>query len=68
MPENEKGPAPLMTRFFHACLLALAAVVALYLALQILATIWIWLVLIASVIGLIAAAMWYVRWRRDRRW
>lgn len=70
MPDhnNEKDPVPLMTRFFRACLLALAGVFVLWLALQLLAQFWGWLLLLAAGAGLIYAAIWFIRWRRDRRW
>lgn len=70
MPENkdDKDPVPVMTRFFRACLLALAGVFVLWLALQLLAQFWGWLLLIAAIAGLIYAAVWYLRSRRDNRW
>ncbi|ODT11045.1 MAG: hypothetical protein ABS61_05540 [Microbacterium sp. SCN 70-18] len=66
-PEEQK-PEPLMTKFFRACLLALAGVFVLWLALQLLAQFWGWLVLLAALAGLIWGVAWFVRWRRDRRW
>lgn len=69
MPEHDgKDPVPLMTRFFRACLLALAGVVVLWLALQLLAQFWGWLLLLAGLIGLVYGVVWFIRWRRDRRW
>lgn len=70
MPENkdDKDPVPLMTRFFRACLLALAGVFVLWLALQLLAQFWGWLLLIAAIAGLIYTGVWYIRSRRDSRW
>ena len=70
MPENkdDKNPVPLMTRFFRACLLALAGLIVLWLALQLLAQIWGWLLLLAGIAGLIYGVIRFVRWRRDRRW
>lgn len=66
-PDDEK-PEPLMTKFFRACLLGLAGVILLCLALELLSKIWGWLLLIAAIGGLIWGAVWFVRWRRDRRW
>jgi membrane protein YdbS with pleckstrin-like domain len=62
----DKEPEPLMTRFVHACLLLLVAVVALWLAVQLLARFWGWLLLIALTALLIAASVWIMRWRRNR--
>jgi len=66
-PDPEK-PETLMTKFFRACLLALAGVVLLCLALELLSQIWGWLLLIAAIAGLIWGVVWFVRWRRDRQW
>lgn len=66
--DEEKDPVPLMTRFFRACVLALAGVFVLWLAIQLLAQFWGWLLLAAALGGLIYGAVWFVRWRRDRRW
>lgn len=70
MPDHkdDKEPAPIMTRFFRACLLALAGVFVLWLALQLLAQFWGWLLLLAAITGLIYAVVWCIRLRRDRRW
>lgn len=66
--DDKREPVPLMTRFFRGCLLLLAGVIMLWLALQFLAQFWGWLLLLAAIAGLIYAAIWYIRWRRDRRW
>jgi hypothetical protein len=59
---------PTVTRFFHACLLILGGIIALSFALHLAAHIWGWLVLLA-VVGLsVSGTVWYLRWRRDRRW
>jgi putative flippase GtrA len=69
MPENkDKDPVSLMSRFFRTCLLALAGVFVLWLALQLLAQLWGWLLLIATIAGLVYGVVWFIRWRRDRRW
>lgn len=65
--EDEK-PETIMSKFFRACLLALAGVVALWLAVQLLAQFWGWLLLVAALGGLIWATIWFIRWQRDRRW
>lgn len=65
---DDKKPEPLMTRFFHGCLLLLGGVVVLWLALHLLAQFWGWLLLIAVLAGLVWALIWFIRWRRDRRW
>lgn len=63
--EKDK-PVPIMTRFFHACLLVLGGVLALWLALELLAQFWGWLLLAAAVVALVWAIIWVIRWRRDR--
>ena len=70
MPDHkdDKEPTPAMTRFFRACLLALAGVFVLWLALHLLAQFWGWLLLLAAITGLIYVAVWFIRWRRNRRW
>jgi len=65
---DDEKPETIMQRFFRACLLALAGVVALWIALQLLAQIWGWLLLAAALSGLIWAFVRFIRWRRDGRW
>jgi FtsH-binding integral membrane protein len=65
---DDEKPETYMQKFFRACLLALAGVVALWLAVQLLAQFWGWLLLAAALGGLIWAAVWFIRWQRDRRW
>ncbi len=65
---TEKEPVPIMTRLFQRCLLLLAAVVVLCIALELLAQIWGWLLLLLGVAGLVWLVIWFIRWRRDRRW
>lgn len=67
LPDDEK-PETIMQRFFRGCLLALAGVFLLWLAWQLLSMFWGWLLLAATLGALIWAAVWFVRWRRDRRW
>jgi putative flippase GtrA len=66
--DDDKEPVSIMTRFFRACLLMLAGVIALWLALQLLAKVWLWLLLIAAIAGLVWGVVWFFRWRRDRQW
>ncbi len=65
--EKDK-PVPVLTRIFHACLLILGAVLVLWLALELLAQIWGWLVLLAAIGAAIWALVFIIRWQRDRRW
>lgn len=58
----------LAMRLFSACFLLLLSVVALWVALELLARFWGWLLLFVVVIGVIATIVWYLRWRRDRGW
>lgn len=57
------GPPPL-TRLWHGALLLFGIVVVLWWALQLLAQIWGWLLLIAVLVG---AAGALIRWRNSRR-
>lgn len=63
-----ESPAPLMNRFARACLLVLAGVFALWLALQLLGQIWGWLLLIAAAIGATWVLVQLVQWWRNGRW
>ena len=65
---DDEKPVTLMSRFFRACLLTLAGVFALWLAMQLLAQFWGWLLLAGALGGLAWATVWCIRWRRDRRW
>lgn len=62
--EPKRGP---VERFFHACLLVAGGALALHLAIQLLAAVWVWIV----VVGLIAltAFIGVDIWRQRRnRW
>lgn len=61
-------PKPLMTRFFHGCLLLLGAVIALWIAVSILERFWGWLALVAVLTLLVAGVIYGLRWWRNRRW
>jgi len=52
--EKKEEPASMSKKFFTACLLILGGIIVLNLALQLLAQIWIWLVLA----GVVALAAW----------
>ncbi len=60
-------PKSLLSRFVTACAWFLVAAVALTLAFDLLARIWMWLILIAGLAGVGAAAIWILR-RRQNRW
>jgi hypothetical protein len=60
-------PRNLLSKFVTACVLFLVAVVALTLAFDLLARIWLWLVLIAAGVGVVAVVLWIVR-RRQNHW
>jgi hypothetical protein len=63
---GEQSPRSLSQHFFTAMMLLLSGVVALWVALDILARIWGWLVLGGLVaLGVIVAIKW-LRWRRER--
>lgn len=65
MPEST--PPPITQRFFRACLLILGGILALWLALELLAQFWGWLLLIGLVVlVLCAAGAAYRYWRGGR--
>jgi hypothetical protein len=53
-------------RFLGFCLSILAGIVLLYLAVQLLAQFWGWLLLIALLCAAIYVTVAFVRWRRSR--
>lgn len=59
---KSQGP---IERAWHASLLLLGCAVALSLTLQVLASLWGWLLLVAAVGLLVAALAWWRRRRRD---
>jgi len=65
---DKDKPVSAVTRLFHACLLLLGAVIALWLALELLAQFWGWLLLGFAIVVLIWTVVWAVRWCLDRRW
>lgn len=54
--DDKKEPVSMSQRFFLACLLLLAGVIALWIALELLARFWVWLALI----GVLVLAGWIV--------
>ena len=64
MPEETPTPTPM--RFFRACILILGGVICLWLALQLLAQFWGWILLISVIVlvlcaGVIAYRYWWGR-------
>ena len=59
-------PTSMAKRFLTFCLSILAGVVLLYLAVQLLAQFWGWLLLIALIVAAIYAGVVIVRWSRSR--
>lgn len=64
----EQSPRSLVQRLLSACLMLLGCVVALWLALELLAQIWGWLLLVGAVVALVAAVVIGYRVWRERRW
>ncbi len=60
MPEST--PPPITQRFFRACLLILGGIVCLWLALELLAQSWGWLLLIAAIVLVLCAGVWAYRY------
>lgn len=64
MSSNE--PTSMAKRFLGFCVSVLAGIVLLYLAMQLLAQFWGWLLLIALIGAAIYVAVVIMRWRRSR--
>lgn len=58
-------PRNLASGFFHACLLILAGLIALSLAVDILRCIWPWLAAAAGVAALVYVVVWWLRSRAN---
>jgi len=58
----EETPPPIVTRFFRACVMILGAIVALWLALELLARIWGWLLVVAAIVFILCLAVWAYRY------
>lgn len=66
-PHNDKEPQPTMPQtFLRACVLILFGIVAIWLALELLARFWGWLILIGAIIAVIWIGVAYLKWRRNR--
>ena len=63
---SNNSPSGIVSKLFGAAVGFLAAVVVLWLALELLARIWFWLLLVAVLIALGVAAFRFLRWRRSR--
>lgn len=57
-----EGPPPITSRFFRACLLILGGVVALWIALELLAQFWGWILLISAIVLVLCAAVYAYRY------
>jgi len=66
MSNKESNPKSIAQRFFELSLLILGGVMALWLALQALAQIWGWVLLLVGVAGVSWAAIAFARSRRNR--
>ncbi|MCS3427102.1 hypothetical protein [Leucobacter aridicollis] len=64
---SDEPSRTIMHRFFRAMLLLLGGVIALTLALELIARIWGWIVLVACLSLFIYIAIVGIRWWRDRQ-
>ncbi|GEK80131.1 hypothetical protein ABA31_14820 [Agrococcus baldri] len=64
--KHDKEPTTMASRILSFCFAALLGVVLLYLAIELLAQIWGWLVLIGVIALGAVAAIWIYRWRSSR--
>lgn len=65
MPDDTSTPTPL--RFFRACMLILSGIVALWLALELLAQLWGWIVLISVIVLVLCVGVALYRYWWGRR-
>jgi hypothetical protein len=65
---SDHPPKSPVARLLYGCIAFLASVIALCLALELLAQIWGWLLLIAAIAGAIWLAVIIVRRRQSRQW
>lgn len=63
----DETPRGVATRFFRACLLILGGIVALWLALELLAQFWGWILLISVIVLVLCAAVYAYRYWWGRR-
>lgn len=59
---SESTPPTIVQRFFRACILILGGIVALWLALELLAQVWGWLLLLAGIVLVLCAAVYAYRY------
>ncbi len=64
---SSDSPKPLAQRFFGFCALVLGGIVAIWLALELLARIWGWVLLVAVIVAALCVG-WHVYSRRGDRW
>lgn len=55
----------LLSRMFDACVAIFSAALMLYLAVQLIAAVLIWLLVIGGLSLLVAGLIWFVRWRNE---
>jgi heme/copper-type cytochrome/quinol oxidase subunit 4 len=66
-PKNDKKePSTMGQKLLGFCLAVLLSVILLYLAVELLARFWGWLVLVAAVVLVLWITIVIYRWRRDR--
>lgn len=59
---SDPKPPTVVQRFFRACVLILGGIVALWIALQLLARFWGWLLLVAAIALVLCAAVYAYRY------
>lgn len=64
---TDDTPPSIVQRFFRACLLILGGILALWLALELLATFWGWILLIRVIVLILCAAVVAYRYWWGRR-
>ncbi len=64
---SDNTPPSILQRFFRACLLILGGVLALWLALELLAQFWGWILLIGVIVLVLCAAVYGYRYWWGRR-
>ncbi|WP_295103914.1 hypothetical protein [uncultured Microbacterium sp.] len=59
---SEQKPSTIVQRFFRACLLILGGIVALWLAVELLAQFWAWVLLISVIVLVLCVGVWAYRY------
>lgn len=59
---SESKPPSIVQRFFRACLLILGGILALWIALELLAQFWVWILLVSVIVLALCAAIWACRY------